>query len=130
MLVIRDKTGQLYIHPGGRCEKGESALETLRRELLEETGWTLKDTHLLGFMHFHHLGPKPADYPYPYPDFLWPIYIAEAGTYVPEAMQDDDYVLDSKFYTIQETLELDIDKGYSVLPLLKAAIELRGNAKE
>src|SRR3990170_9043786 len=78
VLVITQENGQMYIIPGGRVQQGEAPLETLKRELLEETGWTLHKTKLLGCMHLHHLAPKPEGYSYPYPDFLWLIYIAEA----------------------------------------------------
>ena len=126
MLVVRSKNHELYIIPGGRREKDESLEETLQREILEETGWTLKDLSMLGFMHFHHLTPRPEDYKYPYPDFIWPVYTAEADTYNPEIIEDDDYVLDSRFYSVDEILKLDIREGE--LELLKAAIKLRWNS--
>src|SRR5437588_12299315 len=65
-----------HILPGGRREPGESLIETVRREALEETGWSLLSLRLLGFKHFHHLMPRPASYPYPYPDFLQVVYTA------------------------------------------------------
>ncbi len=127
VLVIRDKNHELYILPGGRRRKTEALEETLRREVLEETGWALKDLSVLGFMHFHHLNPRPADYKYPYPDFIWPVYTAEADTHNPKAIEDDDYVLDSRFYSIDEALKLEIIKGE--LELLKVAIKLRQDSQ-
>jgi len=62
-LVLRDRDG-LHILPGGRREPGETIEETLRREVLEETGWTLRAPTLLGFLHFHHLSPRPPGHPY------------------------------------------------------------------
>ena len=123
VLVVTQKRGPLYIIPGGRVEKGEVPLETLKREILEETGWTLLKTELLGCMHFHHLGPKPEGYPYPYPDFLWPVYIAEAKDFIAEAIVPDDHVFESYFQTIEEVRNLPLRQGE--LLLLDAALKLR-----
>jgi 8-oxo-dGTP pyrophosphatase MutT (NUDIX family) len=129
VLVVRDNNGEPYLLPGGRREKGESELETLHRELLEETGWTLKSTRLFAFMHMHHLGPKPPDYTYPYPDFIWPIYIVEADTHRAEDIQDGktiidvQYVSSAEFHTFADTMGLGIKPEH--LELLKAAAELR-----
>ncbi|MBI2850186.1 MAG: NUDIX hydrolase [Chloroflexi bacterium] len=125
VLVVDNGKNEFYITPGGRCEKGESIEETLRRELLEETGWTLKDNRPLGFMHFHHLGPKPAGYAYPYPDFIWLIYTAQADKHFPKATIADEYVHGVEFHPIAEALAMDIEPGE--LALLKAAINIRQN---
>ena len=123
VLVITQKNGDVYILPGGRVEKGEKPLATLKREIREETGWTLLKTELLGGMHFHHLGPKPEGYAYPYPDFLWPIYIAEAKDFTAEAIIHDDWVSESHFLPIDEVRKLTIRQGE--LLLLETALELR-----
>ena len=123
VLVIHGDRDQFYITPGGRREKNETLEETLRREVLEETGWTLKGLSMLGFIHFHHLGPEPTNYPYPYPDFIWLIYIAQRDGYIPEYIVYDKYVREAKFCTINELRKLTIEKGE--LALLDAAIELR-----
>lgn len=123
VLVVRQANGHLYILPGGRVEKGESLSKALRREILEETGWTLFGTKLLGFIHLHHLGAKPENYEYPYPDFLWPIYIAEARDFVAEAIAPDEYVYDSDFRPVEEVRNLPILKNE--LLLLEAALQLR-----
>jgi 8-oxo-dGTP pyrophosphatase MutT (NUDIX family) len=123
VLVVRQASGHMYIIPGGRVEKGESLPETLRREILEETGWTLFGIKLLGFMHLHHLGAKPQNYEYPYPDFLWPIYLAEAKDFVAEAKVPDKWVFESDFRPIEEVRKLPLEKGE--LLLLEAALILR-----
>ena len=122
VLVVTDHDGQRYILPGGRLEEGEMPLETLKREVLEETGWNLINAKLLGFMHFHHLGSKPDYYEYPYPDFIWPIYCAEAESFVAGAIQPDDYVFESHFRPIEEVRNMPIREGE--LLLLEAASQL------
>src|SRR5689334_20606262 len=61
ILVVQDPIS-VHILPGGRREAGETLLQTLQREVLEEIGWAIRDMRLLGLVHFHHLSPKPADY--------------------------------------------------------------------
>ncbi len=57
VMVVRDFEEYHHVAPGGRREAGETLRATLRREVLEETGWTLRNPRLLGFVHFYHLAP-------------------------------------------------------------------------
>jgi ADP-ribose pyrophosphatase YjhB (NUDIX family) len=59
ILVVRDPVS-VHILPRGRRESGETLMQTLHREVLEETGWTIRDARLIGLAHFQHLTPKPA----------------------------------------------------------------------
>jgi ADP-ribose pyrophosphatase YjhB (NUDIX family) len=124
VLVQRDRDST-HILPGGRCEADESPLETVRREVLEETGWAIGEPLLLGFVHFNHLSPKPSGYTYPYPDFVQVVYMANAVTFVPEAKLDDSYEVESVFRSIDELscLALPLPLGQQLF--LEAALQLR-----
>jgi 8-oxo-dGTP diphosphatase len=97
-----------HILPGGRREEGEGLTDTLMREVLEETGWTLDQLQMLGVKHYHHITPMPPDYRYPYPDFLQIIYRARAQQYLPEAREIDGYEIETKFITTAKALELPL----------------------
>jgi 8-oxo-dGTP diphosphatase len=74
-LLMTELVSRGWDIPGGHVEPGEHPEETVRREVLEETGAMLGDLHLLGYQRLRLLGPAPADYGYPYPDcyqvFYW-----------------------------------------------------------
>ena len=97
-----------HILPGGRREEGEALTDTLMREVLEETGWTINQLHMLGVKHYHHLTPMPLDYRYPYPDFLQIIYRARAQEHLPQAREIDGYEIETKFIPTDEALQLPL----------------------
>jgi len=80
VLVCQDAGPSIHIWLGGRCEAGESWLETAQREVWEETGWRLDppSVSMLGFLHFRHLTPMPDAHPFPHPDFLQVVMHGEA----------------------------------------------------
>jgi ADP-ribose pyrophosphatase YjhB (NUDIX family) len=90
-----------HILPGDRREGTETLEETLRREVAEETGWSLGAIVPLGFTHFEHLDSEPEGYAHPHPPFLPPdVYVALAGVHVPEAKLDDGYEVGTTFLPI------------------------------
>lgn len=123
VLVVQDFKNSFHLTPGGRREMGETLEQTLHREILEETGWTIIRAALLGFMHFHHLAARPLDYPYPHPDFVQLIYVADAGQFVPEAQVPSEYELATGFRPITSAKILRQTASQRIL--LDAAIKLR-----
>ncbi len=118
--MVRDPVA-LHILPGGRREPGETLHQTLRREVLEETGWGLEEPSLLGVRHFRHLQPKPPRYAQPYPDFFQAVYVAHAGGFDPDAREADGYELGAGFRSLAEVRRLALPPNERVF--LRAALE-------
>jgi ADP-ribose pyrophosphatase YjhB (NUDIX family) len=111
VLVFRDKGGAWHLLPGGRREGDEPIERTLRREVLEETGWEVGELRPLGFIHFRHLTPKPPGYAYPYPEFVQLVYAAEAERSTPDAPIVDEWVVESAMVPVEEARGMGIGRG-------------------
>ena len=116
----RDST---HIFPGGRREGSETLEETLHREMLEETGWAITGVSMLGFMHFHHLSPKPVGHTYPHPDFIQVVYMATATAFIRDTRLADDYELEAAFRPITEAQTLELSPCQHLY--LKEALRVR-----
>jgi ADP-ribose pyrophosphatase YjhB (NUDIX family) len=123
ILVFRDHNGTAHILPGGRLEAGETIMDTLDRELLEETGWTVANPRIFGLLHFRHLNIKSPDYSYPYPDFVHPIFLASANEYHPDRITQDKYVTETRFVSLHEARSLKLPTAEAVF--LRAILEGR-----
>lgn len=120
VLVIRDP-GSYHLLPGGQRETNETLLETLQREMQEETGWSLTNLRLLGFKHFRYLaGPLP-NYSV-YPDFLQVVYTGTPAAFHPHAREKNGYELEALFRPRSETLSLNL--SLSDQAFLEAATQL------
>jgi 8-oxo-dGTP diphosphatase len=129
VLVIRGIRGptDLHIVPGGRREGDETLEETLRREVLEETGWTVTNAALLGFSHFHILD-RPPDYAYPHSGFINLIFTADAVSHDPGALRVDDVEIGLGFYSLADVQSLDLSPAERCF--LDAALARRGGSSD
>lgn len=107
---------------GGRPEPGETPEETLRREVVEETGWHVVPAAVVGFRHFRHLGPpRPDMADRPYPDFIEPVYAATARELSANALRAGE--LPTELVDAEWALEVT---DPAQRPLLAAALEATG----
>jgi 8-oxo-dGTP pyrophosphatase MutT (NUDIX family) len=113
MVEERDKlTGQLVFNqPAGHLEAGESLAQAALRETLEETGWHIRLTHILGIALHHHATNDTTYY---------------RTTFVAEALeQQQDAVLDPDIHAVHwldyEAILAHSDRMRS--PLALAVIE-------
>ena len=115
IMVVRDPTGS-HIVPGGRLADGEGLLDALKRELLEETGWSVRcEPVRIAMFHFRIHSSRPDGYSYPYPDFLQLIYQAEAGRYDSGKIEVDGYELEARFRARGAIKRLPLSSGEKAL---------------
>ena len=122
VLVQQDRDSR-HVLPGGRRENDESVEATVRREVAEESGWSLGTVDLLGFIHFRHLDPIQPDYRYPYPDFLQLVHAAEATTHSTAARLEDGYEIASADVLLAEVRRLPLTQHELIY--LDAAMRIR-----
>lgn len=81
VLVVRSPVPMLSV--GGRPEPGETLEQALRREVAEETGWTVSPLGVIGFIHVRHLDDQRPDWGRPAPDFIDLLFAATATGLAP-----------------------------------------------
>ncbi len=68
-VLIAMQDHGMWDHPGGTLEPGESYLEAVERELMEEAGARLLEFHPFGVFHCRTLSDTPYRPHLPYPEF-------------------------------------------------------------
>ncbi len=111
LVLLAHNLDGYHVLPGGRREAGESLEDTLRREVLEETGWSVRVGRRLGFIVLHHLAPRRPEYLWPYPDFVQVVYRSEAVEHRPGATDPDGYELGAELVAPERALS----RGFSDL---------------
>ncbi len=109
VLLVQDRDG-VHIIPGGKLEPGETPEEAMRRELIEETGWSLVFCAPIGVLHFTHVRPTDEGQTIQ-PDFLQVVYAAIPGRYHLELMEKDGYEIGSEFVSIDQVRQMSLGTG-------------------
>ena len=99
-----------HIIPGGRLETDETPEDAMRREVIEETGWSLAFCKPIGILHFTHICPMSKDQK-TLSDFLQVVYVGIAGKYHPELREADGYELGAEFVSIDQVRQIPIGTG-------------------
>jgi ADP-ribose pyrophosphatase YjhB (NUDIX family) len=121
MVLVAHNDREEHIMPGGRRERGETYLETLQRECLEETCYDIEAIQPIAVIHCQHLTPKPDNYKYPYPDFCQIIYAAKATQHHADRVIEDDYVTGVEFRPIEIVQKMPLTSNQHIL--LQTALE-------
>jgi len=122
VVMVTDPDGSFHVMPGGRRETSEDEQRTLRREIAEETGYSVAAATRIGHLAFEHLTPCPPGYPYPYPSFIQSLFVVEAGAFRRAAIVRDGWETSSRLISIPAALS-KVRPDQRVL--LRAAIDRR-----
>ena len=129
-LIIRQSDG--WGITGGTLEPGESYLETIERELLEEAGARLKSFTLFGAWRCFSLAQRPYRPHLPWPEFYRVVGYGEVELVgSPENPQDGEQVLEVATFSIEEAchrLRQRKDDGLELAEIYQLAAILRSEA--
>ena len=82
VVVIRERSGENHVTPGGRREAGEGIETTARREVLEECGWHIDRLRPIGCFHIVPLDTAPPpNFQYFWGEMIHLVHVSEGIRY-------------------------------------------------
>jgi 8-oxo-dGTP pyrophosphatase MutT (NUDIX family) len=122
VVVVDEVHGERHIEPGGGLEPGETIEAAARREIAEESGWSVAELKPLGVHFLQPLTPKPTDSIRRWGAMVHAIYVTEAVSYSRTARDMTQIEVGSRLTSIRRAMaELRSDQ----VALLRAAVERR-----
>jgi len=109
--------------PGGTMERGESFLETARREIREEVGAEIRSLALIGQWACHSDDPKPWRSHLPHPDFIRVVLCGEIEIVrPPENPEDGEQIARVEVLPLEEAISrLDAAQRHELAALYRVA---------
>lgn len=120
VVLCTNRDGITHAWPGGRREAGETFDATARREVREETGWLLDAAPVtaLGFLHLFNSGAPLA--PFPHPDVLQLVVVAEATGRAAEDWTDvEGYETSSRLVPLSDAARSISAQDATCVPFLE-----------
>ncbi|HLY80533.1 MAG TPA: NUDIX domain-containing protein [Caulobacteraceae bacterium] len=122
VVVVDEIHGERHIEPGGGIEPGEIIEQAARREIAEESGWSVGALKPLGFHYLEPLTPKPPGSIRRWGAIVHAIFVTEANSYSRAARDTTQIETGSRLTPIRRALA---DLRPDEVSLLRAAIVRR-----
>jgi 8-oxo-dGTP pyrophosphatase MutT (NUDIX family) len=123
VVVVDEIHGERHIEPGGGIELGETVEQAVRREVAEESGWSVGALKPLGFHYLEPLTPTPPNSMRRWGPMVHAVFVTEAERYSRAARDMTQIETGSRLTSIRRAVA-DLRPDQSAL--LNAAIVRRG----